>query len=196
MEERLKKQMEFILEVDKIKFIGRQTYLSDGERKENDAEHSWHLALMTALLSEHANEKIDVRITMLMVLVHDIVEIDAGDTYAYDAAGNATKRERELKAAKRIFHLLPEDQAEELFQLWEEFEACETPEAKFAHSMDNIQPIMLNDATGGKAWREHQVKKSQVEKRQESTRAGSETIMEVAEEIIRRNVENGNLKNE
>ena len=168
----------------------------DGERKENDAEHSWHLALMTALLSEHANEKIDVRKTMLMVLVHDIVEIDAGDTYAYDAAGNATKRERELKAAKRIFHLLPEDQAEELFQLWEEFEACETPEAKFAHSMDNIQPIMLNDATGGKAWREHQVKKSQVEKRQESTRAGSETIMEVAEEIIRRNVENGNLKNE
>lgn len=196
MEERLKKQMEFILEVDKIKFIGRQTYLSDGERKENDAEHSWHLALMTALLSEHANEKIDVRKTMLMVLVHDIVELDAGDTYAYDAAGNATKRERELKAAKRIFHLLPEDQAEELFQLWEEFEACETPEAKFAHSMDNIQPIMLNDATGGKAWREHQVKKSQVEKRQESTRAGSETIMEVAEEIIRRNVENGNLKNE
>ena len=196
MEERLKKQMEFILEVDKIKFIGRQTYLSDGERKENDAEHSWHLALMTALLSEHANEKIDVRKTMLMVLVHDIVEIDAGDTYAYDAAGNATKRERELKAAKRIFHLLPEDQAEELFQLWEEFEACETPEAKFAHSMDNIHPIMLNDATGGKAWREHQVKKSQVEKRQESTRAGSETIMEVAEEIIRRNVENGNLKNE
>ena len=196
MEERLKKQMEFILEVDKIKFIGRQTYLSDGERKENDAEHSWHLALMTALLSEHANEKIDVRKTMLMVLVHDIVEIDAGDTYAYDVAGNATKRERELKAAKRIFHLLPEDQAEELFQLWEEFEACETPEAKFAHSMDNIQPIMLNDATGGKAWREHQVKKSQVEKRQESTRAGSETIMEVAEEIIRRNVENGNLKNE
>ena len=196
MEERLKKQMEFILEVDKIKFIGRQTYLSDGERKENDAEHSWHLALMTALLSEHANEKIDVRKTMLMVLVHDIVEIDAGDTYAYDAAGNATKRERVLKAAKRIFHLLPEDQAEELFQLWEEFEACETPEAKFAHSMDNIQPIMLNDATGGKAWREHQVKKSQVEKRQESTRAGSETIMEVAEEIIRRNVENGNLKNE
>lgn len=196
MEERLKKQMEFILEVDKIKFIGRQTYLSDGERKENDAEHSWHLALMTALLSEHANEKIDVRKTMLMVLVHDIVEIDAGDTYAYDAAGNDTKRERELKAAKRIFHLLPEDQAEELFQLWEEFEACETPEAKFAHSMDNIQPIMLNDATGGKAWREHQVKKSQVEKRQESTRAGSETIMEVAEEIIRRNVENGNLKNE
>ena len=196
MEERLKKQMEFILEVDKIKFIGRQTYLSDGERKENDAEHSWHLALMTALLSEHANEKIDVRKTMLMVLVHDIVEIDAGATYAYDAAGNATKRERELKAAKRIFHLLPEDQAEELFQLWEEFEACETPEAKFAHSMDNIQPIMLNDATGGKAWREHQVKKSQVEKRQESTRAGSETIMEVAEEIIRRNVENGNLKNE
>lgn len=196
MEERLKKQMEFILEVDKIKFIGRQTYLSDGERKENDAEHSWHLALMTALLSEHANEKIDVRKTMLMVLIHDIVEIDAGDTYAYDAAGNATKRERELKAANRIFHLLPEDQAEELFQLWEEFEACETPEAKFAHSMDNIQPIMLNDATGGKAWREHQVKKSQVEKRQESTRAGSETIMEVAEEIIRRNVENGNLKNE
>ena len=194
--QRLDKQFDFIREIDKEKFIGRQTYLTGATRKEDDAEHAWHMAIMTLLLSEYANKEIDVLHTISMLLIHDLVEIDAGDTYAYDAAGNATKRERELKAAKRIFHLLPEDQAEELFQLWEEFEACETPEAKFAHSMDNIQPIMLNDATGGKAWREHQVKKSQVEKRQESTRAGSETIMEVAEEIIRRNVENGNLKNE
>lgn len=112
--DRLRQQMEFILEVDKLKNITRQTYLSSGERKENDSEHSWHLALMCALLQEHAKEKIDVQKTMLMVLIHDIVEIDAGDTYAYDQAGNATKRDREVRAADRIFGLLPEDQAAEL----------------------------------------------------------------------------------
>lgn len=196
MEERLKKQLEFILEVDKSKFIGRQTYLSDGVRKENDAEHAWHLALMTVLLSEYAKEKIDVSKTMVMVLIHDIVEIDAGDTYAYDEAGNLTKREREVKAADRIFNLLPEDQAKNMRDLWEEFEACETPEAKFAHCMDNLQPILLNDKTEGKSWRERQIKKSQVEKRQRTTRLGSDTLMEVVNQIIEKNVENGNLKDE
>ena len=149
MEERLKKQLEFILEADKSKFIGRQTYLSDGIRKENDAEHSWHLALMTALLSEYAKEKIDVQKTMLMVLIHDIVEIDAGDTYAYDEKGKLSQREREVKAADRIFNLLPKDQAKSMRDLWEEFESCETPEAKFARCLVNLQPILLNDKTGG-----------------------------------------------
>ena len=196
MEERLKKQLEFILEADKSKFIGRQTYLSDGIRKENDAEHSWHLALMTALLSEYAKEKIDVQKTMLMVLIHDIVEIDAGDTYAYDEKGKLSQREREVKAADRIFSLLPKDQAKSMRDLWEEFETCETPEAKFARCMDNLQPILLNDKTGAKSWRERQIKRSQVEERQKRTKMGSDTLMEVVTQIIEKNVKNGNLKDE
>ena len=172
-EERLKKQMDFLLEVDKLKFITRQTYLSDGKRKENDGEHSWHLALMAVLLSEYSNEKVDLVKVITMVLIHDIVEIDAGDTYAYDAVGNQSKREREVKAADRIFNILPEDQAKKFRQLWEEFEAYETPEAKFAHVCDNVQPLMLNDATDGLAWREHDVKKSQVLQRNSRTGEGS-----------------------
>ena len=150
--ERLKQQMDFILEADKSKNIIRQTYLSDGSRKENDAEHSWHLALMCILLSEYANEKIDVLKTTAMVLIHDIVEIDAGDTYAYDTQGNTTKREREVKAADRIFNLLPADQAEKMRALWEEFEAGETPEARFAATLDKIQPVLLTNANNGKSW--------------------------------------------
>lgn len=196
MDERLKKQMEFMLEVDKIKFIRRQTYLSDGERRENDAEHSWHLALMAALLSEHANGEIDIARTMTMVLIHDIVEIDAGDTYAYDTQGYKTKREREVKAADRIFHLLPGDQAEKMIALWEEFEEAETLEAKFAHALDNTQPIMLNNATDGRSWREHEVKKSQVLKRNAGTGDGSAHMMEYVREIIDSNIKKGNLKDE
>ena len=196
MDDRLKKQMEFMLEVDKSKFVRRQTYLSDGLRRENDAEHSWHLALMAPLLSEHANEKIDIARTMLMVLIHDIVEIDAGDTYAYDDAGHLDKREREVKAAKRIFGLLPEDQAEKMMDLWEEFEASETPEAKFAHSLDCVQPLMLNDATDGKSWREHEIKRSQVMKRNAGTAQGSALLMEYVNGILDKNVEKGNLRDE
>lgn len=196
MDERLKKQMEFMLEVDKIKFINRQTYLSDGVRKENDAEHSWHLALMAALLSEHANEEIDLAKTMTMVLIHDIVEIDAGDTYAYDTEGYTTKREREVKAADRIFRLLPDNQAEEMIALWEEFESGETPEARFAHALDHTQPIMLNDATDGKSWKEHGVKRTQVLERNAGTEDGSAHFMEFVREIVDRNVEKGNLKDE
>ena len=195
MEERLKKQMEFILEVDKIKFIGRQTYLSDGERKENDAEHSWHLALMTALLSEHANEKIDVRKTMLMVLVHDIVEIDAGDTYAYDEEGKKTQAQRERKAADRIYGMLPEEQGKKMYDLWLEFEAQETPEAKFARTMDNIQPMMLNAATDGKAWVEHSVQLSQILGRNAHTAEGSETLWEYAREnFIQPHLDAGHIR--
>ncbi len=192
--DRLQQQMNFILEVDKLKKITRQTYLSDGSRKENDTEHSWHLALMCAFLAEHAREKIDVLKTMKMVLIHDIVEIDAGDTYAYDTAGNTTKREREVKAAERIFHLLPPDQAEEMRNLWEEFEEGQTPEAKFALTLDKVQPVMLNDASGGKSWREHEVRLEQIMKRNERTPDGSEALWAFTKGIIDRNVKCGNIK--
>lgn len=196
MEDRLKKQMEFLLEADKLKFINRQTYLSDGKRKENDAEHSWHLALMAVLLQEYSNEKIDVARVMTMVLLHDLVEIDAGDTYAYDTQGNKTKREREEKAADRIFGILPGDQGKLFRELWEEFEAYETPEAKFAHVCDNIQPVMLNHSTNGLAWREHDVCVSQVKKRNARLAEGSETMGAYLEEILKKNVESGNLRDE
>ena len=142
--ERLQQQMEFIAEVDKLKKIGRQSYLTDSSRKENDAEHSWHLAMMAIFLSEYAKEEVDVLHVISMVLIHDLVEIDAGDTYAYDTEGNKSKRAREEKAAERIFNILPEDQAKKVRDLWEEFEANETPEANFANALDRVQPIMLN----------------------------------------------------
>lgn len=196
MDERLKKQMDFLLEVDKLKCIYRQTYLSNGERKENDAEHSWHLALMAVLLQEYSNEPVDVVKVMTMVLIHDLVEIDAGDTYAYDTAGNQTKREREVKAAQRIFGILPKDQEEAFRALWEEFEAYETPEAKFAHVCDNMQPFMLNHATGGRSWQEHGVKKSQVLNRNRYLEDGSKTMKQYFDEIIEEHVKEGNLKDE
>ena len=191
---RMEQQFAFIKEIDGVKKIGRQSYLKDGSRKENDAEHSWHLAMMALLMGEYANDTIDLLRVISMVLVHDIVELDAGDTYAYDEAGNATKRERELAAADRIFHILPEDQAEYLNDLWEEFEENITPESKFAHTLDNIQPMMLNDATDGKAWKEHQVKLSQIMKRQEKTKDGSVSLWEYAREnFLERNLESGVL---
>lgn len=190
------KQMAFIMELDKIKKIGRQTYLSDASRKENDAEHSWHLALMAFVFADYANEKIDVLKTIKMVLLHDVIEIDAGDTYAYDTEGNKTKQERELKAADRIFGLLPKGQAAEYRGLWDEFEAMETPEAKFANMLDKVQPLLLNDASGGKSWAEHGVKKSQVMARNVRTREGSEKLWAYAKELIERNVEKGNLLDE
>ena len=191
--ERLQKQMKFILEVDKVKEIFRQTYLSDGSRKENDAEHSWHLALMAVLLKEYANEDVDLLKVIPMVLIHDLVEIDAGDTYAYDQAGLATQRERETKAADRIFGLLPSDQAEVYRTLWEEFEAYETAEAKFAHALDNCQPLFLNDASGGKSWREHGVHKSQIYKRNEHTAEGSVEIWEYMKTLVDKHIQLGNV---
>ena len=193
-ESRLKQQMEFIQEIDKEKMITRQTYVSDGSRKENDAEHAWHMALMTILLGEYANEKIDVLKTVTMLLLHDIVEIDAGDTYAYDETGKKTQRQRECKAADRIFGMLPQDQRDYMRGLWEEFEEGATPEARFARTMDNLQPMMLNAASKGKAWSEHQVRLEQLEKRNARTALGSETLWRYAwENWILPNVENGNL---
>ena len=192
---RLEQQINFIREMDKEKFIGRQTYLSDGKRKENDAEHAWHLALMTFLLSEYANEPIDVLKTMVMVLFHDVVEIDAGDTYAYDEEAKKTQRERELKCADRIFSILPEDQGKYMRELWEEFEAQETPEAKFARTMDNFQPVILNDASKGKSWAEKGVHLSQILKRNARTGEGSEELWKYSyEKLIMPNVKKGNIK--
>lgn len=191
--ERLEKQIRFIVEVDKVKNIFRQTYLADGERKENDAEHSWHLALMAVLLQEHMEDKADLTKVMIMVLIHDLVEIDAGDTYAYDEKGAQTKREREVKAADRIFGLLPEDQGQYFRELWEEFEAYETPEAKFAHLLDNFQPLLLNDASGGRSWKEHGVHRSQPMKRNERIPDTSETVWEKMQEIFDKHVKCGNL---
>lgn len=193
-QERLKKQMEFCLEIDKEKFVGRQTYLSDGIRKENDAEHAWHMAVMTFLLSEYANEDIDVLKTMTMLLIHDLVEVYAGDTYAYDENAKQTQRERELQAADRLFAILPEDQGAKLRAIWDEFEARETPEAKFARTMDNVQPVMLNAATDGKSWAERGVKLSQILGRNAHTAEGSETLWEYSlHNFIEPNVENGHI---
>lgn len=194
---RLEQQMDFILEIDKEKFIGRQTYLSDGKRKENDAEHAWHMAIMVFLLSEYVNESIDVLKTIKMLLIHDIVEIDAGDTYAYDEDAKETQEEREMQAADRIFGLLPEDQGKELMALWREFEERKTPEARFARTMDNLQPMMLNAATDGKAWVDHGVKIGQILKRNAKTHEGSEELWKYAEENwLRPNLEKGRIQND
>jgi putative hydrolase of HD superfamily len=193
--ERLEQQFAFCREIDREKLIGRQTYLADGSRKENDAEHAWHMAIMAVLLSEYANEKIDVLKTITMLLIHDIVEIDAGDTYAYDEAGKETQRSREVKAADRIFGLLPDDQGTYFLALWEEFEAYETPEAKFARALDNIQPAMLNAAAGGISWTEHNVQLSQILGRNSRTAAGSQKLWDYAyDHLIAPNVENGKIR--
>ena len=176
------------------KNILRQTHLSGHGRRENDAEHAWHMALMAYLLKEYANEKIDLAKTMMMALIHDIVEIDAGDTYAYDAKGAKTQKEREEQAAERIFGLLPEEQAAELKGLFEEFESLATPEARFARAMDNFQPLLLNDSNGGSDWREHGVQKSQVVGRHAATSLGSKEIGEYSMRLIDENVEKGNIK--
>lgn len=194
--ERFEKQLAFILEVDKEKNILRQTHISGHSRRENDAEHAWHMAIMIYLLKEYAREEFDLAKAMMMALIHDIVEIDAGDTYAYDTVALATQKEREERAAERIYGLLPDDQRDELRALFEEFEACESPEARFARTMDNFQPLLLNNCNGGADWREHDVSKSKVVKRQELSRLGSREIWEYSRGIIDDNVEKGNLKDE
>lgn len=192
---RMDKQFDFIRELDKEKFIKRQTYLSDGIRKENDAEHAWHMAIMALVLSEYANTPVDLLKTISMILIHDVVEIDAGDTYAYDEEGKKSQKEREQRAADRIFGMLPKEQADKFRSIWEEFENQETDEAKFAKAMDNIQPMMLNAATDGKSWVEHCVKLSQILDRNKNTHSGSEELWEYAKKkFVDENVNKGRIK--
>lgn len=194
MEERLKKQLAFALEIDKEKNVFRQTHLSGHGRQENDAEHAWHMAIMAYLLREYANEEVDIARVMLMCLIHDIVEIDAGDTYAYDEENLKTQKAREDAAKERIFSILPEDQKAEMTALFDEFEAYETAEARFAHSLDNLQPLLLNNSNEGGDWKEHQVSAEAVYGRQRKTRLGSEKLFEVTDRIIRENIQKGNLR--
>ena len=192
-EERLKQQLAFCLEADREKNIFRQTSLSEHGRKENDAEHAWHMALMSYLLREYANEEVNIARVMLMCLIHDIVEIDAGDTYAYDPQGLKTQKTREQAAKERIYGILPEDQGQELAALFDEFEENKTADARFAHAMDNLQPLILNYSNNGSDWREHDVTSEQVYGRQAKTKEGSEILYQVTDQMIRDQIRVGNL---
>ena len=193
MDERIAIQIAFALELDKEKSVFRQTHLSGHGRNENDAEHAWHMAIMAYLLKEYSNEPVDIARVMIMCLIHDVVEIDAGDTYAYDSEGLATQKAREDAAKERIFSLLPEDQKQEFTAIFDEFEANETPEAKFAHCMDNFQPLILNNSNGGGDWKEHNVTAKKVYGRQSKTKEGSEKIYEITDKIIQENIRKGSL---
>jgi putative hydrolase of HD superfamily len=192
--DQLTKQITFIMEIDKLKTILRRTMLTDKSRYENTGEHSWHLAMMALFLHEHANShQVDVNRVIRMVLIHDIVEIDAGDTFVYDVTGQADKAEREEAAAARIFGLLPVQQRDELYSLWHEFEARETPEAQFAAALDRLHPLLHNYYTEGAAWREHGIKSSQVYDRNKHIAEGSEVLWQFAQSLIRSSVEKGYL---
>ncbi len=193
---RLEQQVQFLTEIDKMKNIFRQNYLADGSRKENDAEHSWHIVLAAVLLKEHAEAEIDLLKVMTMALIHDLVEIDAGDTYAYDDKAAETKREREVKAAERIFGMLPEDQGAYFRELWEEFEAYESDDAKYAHLLDNFQPLLLNSASGGKSWTEHGVRKSQIYKRNAKIEETSASVWQNMKELVDKHIKLGHVMDE
>jgi putative hydrolase of HD superfamily len=191
--QRLATQVEFIAEIDKLKHIQRQTILLDGSRRENDAEHSWHLAMMVMLLAEHSNRPVDPTRVMQMVLIHDLVEIDAGDTYAYDEQAHHDKEARERAAADRIFNLLPEDQATHLRFLWDEFEESQTADAQFANAVDRMQPLLHNCLTGGVQWKKHGVKREQVIRRCQPMEHGSERMWAFMKQKIDQAVEEGIL---
>ncbi|MDY4078280.1 MAG: HD domain-containing protein [Clostridium sp.] len=196
MEKRLIDQIKFIVEVDKAKEIMRRTYVTNSERFENDAEHSWHLALMAPLLKEYIKEDVNIERVINMVIIHDLVEIDAGDTFCYDKEGNLTKREREVKAADRIFNILPKDQAKIIYDLWNEFEEMKTIESKYAACLDRIQPILNNIATCGKAWKENNTTKSMVLGRMNVIKETSEELWELVLAIVNEGVNLGALKDE
>lgn len=194
MTERFRKQIEFVLEIDKLKSVYRRSHLVDGSRNENDAEHSWHLAVMAMLLAEYAGNNLDVFRVVKMVLVHDLVEILVGDTYCYDAAGREGACERERQAAEKLFAMLPADQGAEFRALWEEFEACASEEARFGAILDRLQPLLLNYFSTGKSWREHGINKEQVLKRNEIVLSGPEPIRSFVAEMIDEAVKLGFLK--
>ncbi len=193
--ERLARQLQFILEIDKLKAVLRRSLLLDSHRRENSAEHSWHLAIMALVLAEHTNEPIDLLHTLKLLLVHDIVEIDAGDTYAYDADGHAGKDERESMAAVRIFGLLPVDQGEDLLSLWEEYESQESPEARFALALDRLMPMLHNFHTGGITWRENRVTIAQVEERMAPVAVASDALGRAVASIVEQAIASGLLPN-
>ena len=190
---RIAQQLRFLLEIDKLKEIRRQNYTILGRRQETDAEHAWHVTIMAVLLAEHANAPVDLLRVVKMLLIHDLVEIDAGDTFAYDTAGAATQHARETLAADRIFPLLPADQASEYRALWDEFEARTTPEAKYAHAMDRVLPIFLNNATEGAAWRMNGVTADRVRARNGYAAEGCAALWAEAETIIGSAVASGHL---
>jgi len=190
---RFLKQIEFIREIDRLKKIVRRNWLCDGSRRENDAEHSWHIAAMAMVLAEHAAEPIDLLRVIKMLLIHDVIEIDAGDTYAYDPAANEDKEARELVAADRIFGMLPDDQAVEFRALWDEFEEESTAEARFALALDRILPLMMNIDSGGMAWIENGVTAKQVRDRMAPIVDGCPALAELAECLIQRGVDEGRI---
>ena len=189
----LLKQIEFIKEIDKLKYIFRKTKLINSDRLENDAEHSWHLAMMAIILAEHSNEPIDVAKVMKMVLIHDIVEIDSGDVFAYDTVKSHNNFDEELKAARRIFGILPAEQTEEFINIWQEFEEMKTPESKFARALDRLEPLLQNSSNNGGTWREFDVKYDKVIEKKQVIKDGSEEIWKFAKKLIDESVEKGIL---
>lgn len=191
--DRLRQQINFLLEIDRLKQVIRQSYILGGTRKENSAEHSWHLAIMAIVLAEHANQPVDLLHVLEMLLVHDLVEIDAGDTFIYDTAGNADKGDREQTAADRIFGLLPDDQRQKFRHLWEEFERRATPEARFAAALDRLMPLLHNYYNGGRTWKEHGVVKQKVVERNSPIGEGSAALWDLARSVINDAVAKGYL---
>lgn len=192
-DDRLARQLEFILEIDRLKSVLRRTYLLSGERRENSAEHSWHIAAMALILEEYANEPVDILRVLKLALVHDIVEIDADDTFCYDEGAIATKAEREQRAATRIFGLLPDDQQGEVRGLWDEYEAGDTQESKFANALDRLMPILHNCCAGGRSWRENGIRRSQVLARNRHAADGSERLWAFIRQLVDAAVERGYL---
>jgi putative hydrolase of HD superfamily len=193
MSDRLRQQIAFLLEIDKVKQVVRQTLIADGSRRENDAEHSWHLAVMAGVLAEYGPAGMDLGRVLRMLLAHDLVEIDAGDTYCYDPAACLTQRDREVRAAERIFNLLPADQAAAMRGLWEEFEARETPEARFAAALDRVQPVLLNYHTQGRAWLSKGVTRGQVIERNRHIERGAPALWSYVRLLIDDAVDRGYL---
>lgn len=192
--DRLLKQIDFIKEIDNIKYVQRRTKLFNSNRPENDAEHSWHLAMMVLVLAEHSNETLDIVKTLKMVLIHDIVEIDAGDTFIYDAVKAHSNTEEERLAAERIFGLLPPGQAEEFIAIWEEFEAGKTKEARFARSVDRLQPLLQNLSNNGGTWTEFGIDYEKVYQKKKVIKQGSQLLWDYAKNLINESVEKGILK--
>lgn len=194
MPSRLARQLEFLVEIDRLKGVLRQTLLCDQSRHENSAEHSWHLAMCGMILAEHAGHSVNVGRVIRMVLVHDLVEVDAGDTFAYDAAANADREQREQRAADRVFGLLPAEQAAELRALWEEFEAGESPDARFAVALDRLQPLLNNHHSAGGSWRAHRVTREQVLRRMRPIESALPSLWPDVLEIIAENCALGHIR--